>query len=134
MRLDAALAALNDPLLNSSMARGRGEWVRHSESDCIPGSRNEGKEIWTDDRSDVWMRVEAFAPGSLGCYHIRSAKFTATVLCVLTDTWTVRSNNTDPFGLPGDSGSLIVREDGSRATVLLFAVNNRGIATVSLFP
>ena len=54
----------------------------------------------------------------------KSGKFSATVW--FSDTWTVRSDDSDPFALPGDSGSLVVTEDGSSAVGLLFAVNNKG--------
>lgn len=43
------------------------------------------------------------------------------------DIWTVQSDDLDePFCLPGDSGSLIVTEDGSCAIGLLFAGNKNG--------
>ena len=54
----------------------------------------------------------------------KSGKFSATVW--FTDTWTVRSDDAEPFALPGDSGSLVVSEDGTTAVGLLFAVNNKG--------
>lgn len=39
------------------------------------------------------------------------------------DAWTVRSDGPGPFALPGDSGSLVVTEDGSHAVGVLFAVS-----------
>jgi len=33
----------------------------------------------------------------------------------LRDAWTVRTNSSDPFALPGDSGSLVVTNDGDAA-------------------
>lgn len=42
------------------------------------------------------------------------------------DVWTVRSSTADPFALPGDSGSLVVTEDGSKAIGLVFAANSSG--------
>jgi hypothetical protein len=39
------------------------------------------------------------------------------------DAWTVRSNAAGPFALPGDSGSLVVTEDGTRAVGVVFAVS-----------
>ncbi len=54
----------------------------------------------------------------------KTGKFSATVW--FTDTWTVRADGADPFALPGDSGSLVVSEDGTSVVGLLFAVNNRG--------
>lgn len=54
----------------------------------------------------------------------KSKKFTGHVW--FTDTWTARSEDGDPFALPGDSGSLVVTEDGQAAVGLLFATNNSG--------
>lgn len=39
------------------------------------------------------------------------------------DAWTVRSEGPGPFALPGDSGSLVVTEDGTRAVGVVFAVS-----------
>lgn len=39
------------------------------------------------------------------------------------DVWTVRSDGSSLFALPGDSGSLVVTEDGTRAVGLVFAVS-----------
>jgi hypothetical protein len=54
----------------------------------------------------------------------KTTHFAAT--CWFINSWTVRSEDADPFGLPGDSGSLIVNEDATRAVGLLFAVNTQG--------
>ncbi len=45
---------------------------------------------------------------------------------MLENTWTIRGDDGEPFALPGDSGSLVVSEDGSSAIGLIFAVNNAG--------
>jgi hypothetical protein len=42
------------------------------------------------------------------------------------DVWTVQTNTSDPFALPGDSGSLVVSEDGTLAVGVVFAANNTG--------
>ena len=42
------------------------------------------------------------------------------------DVWTVRARNSQYFCLPGDLGSLIVREDGKMAVGVLFAGNPSG--------
>jgi hypothetical protein len=42
------------------------------------------------------------------------------------DIWTVRADQSSQFALPGDSGSLVVTEDGSSAVGLLFAANPSG--------
>jgi hypothetical protein len=40
--------------------------------------------------------------------------------------WTVRARNSQYFALPGDSGSLVVSEDGATAVGILFAGNPAG--------
>jgi hypothetical protein len=67
--------------------------------------------------------VEAYIP-TPWILPYKSTKFSATVW--FENTWTVRSIDGDPFVLGGDSGSLIVTEDGSAAVGLLFAGNNKG--------
>jgi hypothetical protein len=42
------------------------------------------------------------------------------------DVWTVKAPTGSVFALPGDSGSLVVTEDGSRAVGLVFAANSNG--------
>jgi len=42
------------------------------------------------------------------------------------DVWSVRSADSgDAFALPGDSGSLVVNDDASRAVGIIFAANRR---------
>jgi hypothetical protein len=52
-------------------------------------------------------------------------KFTATVN--FANVWTVVSADNSAFALPGDSGSLVVTEDGQFAVGLLFAVSSDGL-------
>ncbi len=40
--------------------------------------------------------------------------------------WSVRSTSTEPFALGGDSGSLVVTEDGNHAVGLVFATAAKG--------
>jgi len=55
----------------------------------------------------------------------KAKHFNATVW--FTNTWTLRpADPQEPFALPGDSGSLVVTEDGTTAIGLLFAANIRG--------
>lgn len=42
----------------------------------------------------------------------------------LTDVWTVAADAGTMFALPGDSGSLVVTEDGTQAVGLVFAVSS----------
>jgi hypothetical protein len=68
--------------------------------------------------------VEALVP-TPWILPYKTSKFTAAVW--FTDTWTIRTSDAaEPFALPGDSGSLVVKEDGSAAVGLLFAVNSGG--------
>lgn len=50
--------------------------------------------------------------------------FTATVW--FQDVWTVRADPGGPFALPGDSGSLVVAEQGDAAIGLVFAASPQG--------
>ncbi len=54
----------------------------------------------------------------------KSKNFNATVF--ISDAWIVRANPGEPFALPGDSGSLVVSEDGAQAVGLLFAASPNG--------
>jgi hypothetical protein len=42
------------------------------------------------------------------------------------DVWTIRASGGAPFALPGDSGSLVVTDDASRAVGLVFAASRNG--------
>lgn len=55
---------------------------------------------------------------------LQKQSFSASVW--FTDVWTVRSDEDDFFALPGDSGSLVVTEDGEASVGLLFATSIRG--------
>jgi hypothetical protein len=67
--------------------------------------------------------IEAFVP-TPWVLPYKSRRFNAEVW--FQDSWTIRTDNGSPFALPGDSGSLVVTEDGGAAVGLIFAVNNRG--------
>jgi len=40
--------------------------------------------------------------------------------------WTVRATSTSVFAMAGDSGSLVVTDDGRKAIGILFAASNNG--------
>jgi hypothetical protein len=67
--------------------------------------------------------IEAFVP-TPWVLPYKSRRFNAEVW--FQDTWTIRTDDGSAFALPGDSGSLVVTEDGTSAVGLIFAVNNRG--------
>lgn len=67
--------------------------------------------------------IEALQPAAWMMPY-RSDKFNADVW--LQDTWTIRWDGIEPFALGGDSGSLVVTEDGGSALGLVFAANALG--------
>lgn len=62
--------------------------------------------------------VEALVPYNMALPY-KNKNFSALVW--FKDVWTVRSDANSQFALPGDSGSLVVTEDGGAAVGLLFA-------------
>lgn len=67
--------------------------------------------------------VETFVP-TPWVLPYTSTKFKAHVW--FQNTWTIRGDDDEPFALPGDSGSLVVSEDGKTALGLIYAVNTGG--------
>ena len=83
------------------------------------------------------MRVKKFGRTTgltFGTVEARSKRFTPIEYTTkafkgivwFKDIWTVRSDQGDVFAAGGDSGSLVVTEDGSEAVGILFAANTRG--------
>jgi hypothetical protein len=66
--------------------------------------------------------VESYLPAEMALPYA-TTKFTATVW--FQDVWTVRAAEGD-FALPGDSGSLVITEDGRQAVGIIFAVDRVG--------
>ena len=54
----------------------------------------------------------------------QSENFSALVW--FQDVWSVQTTSQEPFALPGDSGSLIVTEDGAAVVGILFAATPKG--------
>jgi len=65
--------------------------------------------------------VESVVPGYFPLLY-RCKKFAATVW--FQDIWMVKTNISENFALGGDSGSLVVTEDGRHAVGLLFAASS----------
>ena len=122
MRLDVAVAEVPDQNIVSSW---QGNGTRGFDTPATTTSPLSDMKVKKFGRTTGLTSgiVEAFVP-TPWILPYRSGKFSATVWFV--DTWTVRSDGSDPFALPGDSGSLVIKEDGSAAVGLLFAVNNKG--------
>jgi hypothetical protein len=66
----------------------------------------------------VEAKVAAPMPVTYNSKHFRGVVW-------FTDVWTIRATD-DVFALPGDSGSLVVTEDGTKAVGLVFAANRSG--------
>ena len=122
MRLDVAVAEVPDQNIVSSW---QGNGTRGFDTPATTSSPVSDMKVKKFGRTTGLTSgiVEAFVP-TPWILPYRSGKFSATVWFV--DTWTVISDGSDPFALPGDSGSLVIKEDGSAAVGLLFAVNNKG--------
>lgn len=82
-------------------------------------------------RVKKWGRTTGFSVGELEArvltptpvtYNARH--FRGTVW--FTNVWTIRALGGEPFALAGDSGSLVVNEDASRALGLVFAASRSG--------
>ncbi len=122
MQLDAAVAEVIDKSLVTSW---QGDDDNGYDTPTLTASPTSGMKVKKVGRTTglTMGTVEAFVP-TPWVLPYKAGKFAATVW--FTDTWTVRSDGDDPFALPGDSGSLVVSEDGKAVIGLLFAVNNKG--------
>ncbi|MEW6303438.1 MAG: hypothetical protein AB1705_08210 [Verrucomicrobiota bacterium] len=121
MQLDAAIAQVPDPTLVTSW-QGDNTGFDTPANVASPAAGLRVKKVGRTTGLTTGT-VEAFVP-TPWILPYKSGKFAATVW--FTDTWTVLGDGSDPFALPGDSGSLVVSEDGNAAVGLLFAVNNKG--------
>jgi hypothetical protein len=121
-RLDAAIASVPEA---NSVSSWQGDPNGGYDTPAQTASPRAGLRVKKFGRTTAltFGRIEALVP-TPWILPYRSSKFSAVVW--FRDTWTVRSENSDPFALPGDSGSLIVSDDASSAIGLLFAVNNKG--------
>lgn len=123
MTLDAALGEVVDERVVSSWQGDDSDGFDTPATTTAPVSGMKVKKIGRTTGLTTGI-VEAYVP-TPWILPYKTLNFSAKVW--FTDTWTIRSSDSsEPFALPGDSGSLIVTEDGSAAIGLLFAVNNKG--------
>lgn len=122
MRVDAAIAAVSDPDQLSSWQGDDADGYDTPSQVVQPVSGMKVKKFG---------RTTGFTLGTVEALVVtpwvlpyKGKRFSAEVW--FQDTWTVRSDDADPFALGGDSGSLIVTEDGTAAVGLLFAANRTG--------
>jgi hypothetical protein len=121
-RVDAAIASVPNPQLVSSW---QGDDNEGFDTPAITATPSAGLKVKKVGRTTGLTHgtIESFVP-TPWILPYRVPKFNAVVW--FTDTWIVRSNDSDPFALGGDSGSLIVTEDETSAIGLFFAGNQRG--------
>jgi hypothetical protein len=122
MMLDAAYAVVRDSRMISSW---QGDDLDGFDTPDTIASPRSGMKVKKFGRTTGLTTgiVEAFVP-TPWVLPYKSRRFSAEVW--FQDTWTIRTEDGSPFALPGDSGSLVVTEDGTAAIGLIFAVNNRG--------
>lgn len=121
--LDAAIGSVNDQAMISSWQGDEADGYDTPATTIEPSA---GMRVKKFGRTTGLTEgtIEAFLP-TPWVLPYKSTRFNSQVW--LQDSWTVRGDDGDPFALGGDSGSLIVTEDGQNAVGLLFAVNSRGL-------
>jgi hypothetical protein len=121
-RVDAAIASIPDP---RSLSSWQGDDSDGFDTPTRTANPSAGLKVKKFGRTAGLTHgtIEALLP-TPWILPYRSSKFNAVVWFI--DTWTVRSDDGDPFTLAGDSGSLIVSEDASSAIGLFFTGNNKG--------
>lgn len=122
MMLDAAFAEVRDSAVISSW---QGDDVDGYDTPGTVTAPRSGMRVKKFGRTTGFTTgtIEAFVP-TPWVLPYKSRRFNAEVW--FQDTWTIRTDDGSAFALPGDSGSLVVTEDGNSAVGLIFAVNNRG--------
>ena len=122
MRLDAAVAEVIDPSLVSSWQGSETDGFDTPATSAQPMSGMRVKKVGRTTGLTTGT-IEALVP-TPWILPYKTGKFSAQVW--FTDTWTILGDHSEPFALPGDSGSLVISEDESSVIGLLFAVNNGG--------
>lgn len=119
---DLALARAPDPSILSSWQGDAQDGYDTPVKVSAPLSRMKVKKFGrTTGLSYGMVQAKITAPMAVG---YNSKHFKGTVW--FKDVWTVKSRSSDPFALPGDSGSLVVSDNGLSAIGVLFAANNTG--------
>lgn len=119
---DVALAAVTDPRVISSWQGDGNDGYDTPSQAGTPVSKMAVKKFGRTTgftRGVIESRITVPTPIEYRAKHMRGTLY-------FSDFWLVRSTGNGPFALPGDSGSLVVNEDASRAIGLVFAANNTG--------
>ena len=122
VRSDAAIATVPEESIVSSWQGDNDSGYDTPIGTIVPTSGLRVKKVGRTTGVTLGT-VEALIPTPMPLpYKVRY--FTAKVW--FTDVWTIRADENNHFALPGDSGSLVVSEDGKNAVGLLFASSNKG--------
>lgn len=112
--LDLALFEINDPALVSSM---QGAYFDTPATHVDPSGGMRVKKVG---------RTTGITSGTVIGYYAtpvaipyKGTQFASTVY--FRDVWGIEGENDSPFSEPGDSGSLVVTEDGTNAVGVIFA-------------
>lgn len=123
VRADAAIASVPD---DSVVTSWQGDATNGYDTPVRTVQPTSGLRVRKFGRTTVLSIgvVEALIPTPMPLPY-KLKYFSAKVW--FTDIWTVRvADDDEHFALPGDSGSLVVTEDGESAVGLLFAASARG--------
>jgi hypothetical protein len=118
---DIALARSTDPTRISSWQGDVFNGYDTPHVDAAPLSMMEVKKFGRTTgltRGVVEAKVTTPMPVTYSSRHFKGVVW-------FRDVWTIRATD-GPFALPGDSGSLVVNEDGDRAIGLVFAASRNG--------
>jgi hypothetical protein len=121
VEIDAALARVTNPAVVCSW-QGDGTGFDTPTVTTMPVA---GMRVKKFGRTTGFTQgeVEAYVPTATPIGY-NAKYFKGTVY--FQNVWTVKSAGAGAFALPGDSGSLVVNENGTRAVGLLFAANRTG--------
>ena len=122
MRLDAAVAAVPDDGLVSSW---QGDEYNGYDTPTQVVDPFAGLRVKKFGRTSGLTHgvVESYL-STLMSLHYKNRHFSSRVW--FTDIWLVKADQSGQFALPGDSGSLVVTDDGIGAVGLLFACSSKG--------
>ena len=122
MDIDAAYAVVPDA---NQISSWQGDEINGFDTPGVVAAPQAGMRVKKYGRTTglTTGTIEACVP-TPWLLPYEAPKFQAEVW--FRDTWTILADDGSPFALAGDSGSLVVTEDGTAAVGLIFAVNRGG--------
>jgi hypothetical protein len=124
--VDAALARVTNSAIISSWQGDDAFGYDTPSAVALPTSQTPVKKFGRTTgltHGNIESKVAAFVP-----VPYTAQNFKGTIW--FKEVWIVHGRAGDPFALQGDSGSLVVTEDGTRALGLVFACTRNGDLTV----